>query len=452
MRSVLGRPSYKVYSTVVQTLEGAIIGHYQIQQRLARGGMSEIYLARDIWTGKIVAIKLVHKSIHNHCERLQREIKALKALTHNNILPVLGYGMQGSWCYMAIPYIAYGTLAKRLTQGPLTEEEAGNVLRQLASALQFTHDQGMLHRDIKPSNVLLDDKQHVYLIDFGLAQLRREKSYLIQANQLFGTPDYMAPELTEGPATISSDIYALGVLLYQMLTGHAPFKAEHPMATLWKHREELPAPPSSHNPAITPAVDRVVLRALEKKPQDRFQTVNELAQAYQRASGSAETLPVAVRSTQSVQFSPISRISTYAGQNTQRMAVGLVAATLLSMVALFLGFSFSSLQAHSHYLTSSKAHVMYKTVITIPTHPSVPTLPPPTPIPTPPPAPIMVSEASHAVYQSPLLISQQAPLNQVQNSDSSKQKNSASHKNIDDNGDSRNCNSDGDSSDNSGDN
>src|ERR1700730_5296613 len=139
----------------MQQLEDVHIDHYHIQGHLARGGMSEIYLARDTQTGQMVAIKLVHTSKKDYCERFHREVKAIAALKHKHILPALDYGEYAPWYYMATPYIETGTLNDRLARGPLQLAEAGEILASLVSALQFAHDHNIIHRDIKPSNVLL---------------------------------------------------------------------------------------------------------------------------------------------------------------------------------------------------------------------------------------------------------------------------------------------------------
>jgi serine/threonine protein kinase len=261
--------------------EESTLDRYAIQRRLARGGMSNIYLAHDEQQ-HTVAIKVVNSGNTDFVERFRHEVAALKALQHKHILPVLDHGEHGSWHYCVMPYIKNGTLRERIARGPLTQVEAGKILAQLASALQFAHDHGILHRDIKPSNILLKDEengQHVYLADFGLAKGVEEASDLT----LIGTPEYMAPELADGPALTRSDIYALGIVLYQMLTGSVPFKASTPMAVYCKHIQERPLPPSLLNPAISMQVEQVVLRALEKNPQDRFKTVQEMADAYAQA-------------------------------------------------------------------------------------------------------------------------------------------------------------------------
>ena len=266
----------------MQELDVSTLKHYTIQSRLARGGMSTIYLARDEQQ-RAVAIKVVSSGNDEYAARFQHEVASLQVLGHEHILPVIDHGEHESWLYCVMPYIEGGTLRERLAKGPLSQQEAGNILAQVASAVQFAHDHGILHRDIKPSNILLKDKQHVYLADFGLAKGVEGGSDLTLTGCLIGTPEYMAPELAERPATTSSDIYALGVVLYQMLTGSLPFKASTPVAVYYKHIQEQPLPPSRLNPAIAPEVEQVVLRALEKNPQDRFKSVQEMAEAYARA-------------------------------------------------------------------------------------------------------------------------------------------------------------------------
>ena len=261
-------------------LTGTSLGHYQLLDRLGHGGMSEVYLAYDEAHQRNVAIKVVVSTHADYIERFRREAYAVSMLQHAHILPAYDYGEQGPWHYMVMPLIERGTLRDRLLEGPLSLEEAGAILEQIANALQFAHDQGIVHRDIKPSNILLRDEHYIYLADFGLAKSLEGGSTITQSGNLLGTPEYMAPELTEGPATTSSDLYALGILLYEMVTGQVPFSGETPIAVYWKQIRDQPVPPSQVNPAIPPAIERVILRALEKDPQYRYQTANELAQAY----------------------------------------------------------------------------------------------------------------------------------------------------------------------------
>jgi len=339
-------------------LQEPIAGRYQLQQRLRRGGMSLVYLGYDELMHSDVAIKLVSSDVADSIQRLHREVQAMTKLSHDHILPILDYGEHDSYHYLVMPYMKRGTLRERIAKGRLTKEEAGNIFAQVASALQFAHDQGIIHRDIKPSNILIDDtnEQHVYLADFGLAKELEEGSDLTQTGYLIGTPEFMAPELADRPESVSSDIYALGVLLYQMLTGRTPFTGSTPISVYWKHLRELPAPPSHLNSAISHAVEQVILCALNKDPQHRFPSAKAMAQAYEKALEASEqtgtsllaqnvapavvtlykvdssTLPDAVRQT-------VPRRKSIR-RNIQKAIVALAAVVLLA-IPLSLGFLFA---------------------------------------------------------------------------------------------------------------
>jgi eukaryotic-like serine/threonine-protein kinase len=264
-------------------LEGTTLDHYKIQRRLGHGGMADVYLAYDSATDQDVAIKVLSGSQTTYLERFRREAEAIDKLQHKHILPAYDYGDQEPWHYLVMPYIAYGTLRELLEKGPLPLPDAANLLDQVADALQFAHDHGIIHRDIKPSNILLRDNNYIFLADFGLAKAVEGTNELTQTGVLLGTPEYMAPDLANGPATTSSDIYALGILLYQMVTGRVPFSADTPVAVYWKQLREQPLPPSQINPRLSYAIDRVILRALDKNPLHRYQSARELAEAF-RAS------------------------------------------------------------------------------------------------------------------------------------------------------------------------
>lgn len=278
-----------------------MLGHYRLLSRLGRGGMSEVYLAYDYRMKRQVAIKVVSASYNDYLERFHREAEAILTLQHPHILPAFDYGEEGPWHYLVMLHAKNGTLSKRLAslttqvpasgnsvtrrfrRGRLSLTEAGIVLEQVASALQYAHDSGVIHRDIKPSNILMRDNRYVYLADFGLVKSIEDASGLTQTGSLLGTPEYMAPELAEGSANTYSDIYSLGILLYQMVTGRVPFSGETPVATYWKHLREMPVPPSYYNRAIPRSIELVILRTLEKDPRRRFQTPQALAAAYQQA-------------------------------------------------------------------------------------------------------------------------------------------------------------------------
>ncbi|HET8911372.1 MAG TPA: serine/threonine-protein kinase [Ktedonobacteraceae bacterium] len=265
-------------------LDTNMLGHYRLICLLGEGGMAEVYLGYDDHLHREVAIKVVHQSKDEHVRRFQREAEILGPLAHEHILQVFAYGEQGPWRYLVMPYVAGGTLLDRLnSKGYFSLKGAGVLLAQLAEALQWAHDRGVLHRDIKPSNILLRDEAFAYLADFGIAKALEHESQLTQTGVVPGTPDYMAPELLETTASSLSEVYALGVVLYQMLTNHLPFEGNTPAVTLMKHLQGAPLRPSLFNPEISPAIEQVILHALDKDPQQRFQTTQALASAYQQA-------------------------------------------------------------------------------------------------------------------------------------------------------------------------
>ncbi len=317
--------------------------------------MAEIYLAEDIRTGQTVAVKAVRSNNADYCERFRREARVIATLKHDHILPALDYGEYDDWCYMVTPYIEHGTLGMLLARnGPLSLTNAGEILGQLADALEFAHEHGVVHRDIKPSNVLMRDNHYAYLADFGLVKGMGAAHSLTQSGFLIGTPEYMAPELVEWPATTASDTYALGILLYQMLTGRVPFRGTSPVSIVWKHLKQLPEPPSKFNPNISYSVERAILGALEKDPRKRIQKPRELHQAYLRALGLAEqpTKPVVVSPSapavkvEIIPVAPILSLRLYWQSLTSRrelLAVVLIATVLLAILLLALALLAASL-------------------------------------------------------------------------------------------------------------
>lgn len=269
-------------------LEGTTFGTYHLQELLGRGGMAEVYLAYDEAMDRMVAVKVMSGNGTTSLERFRREAEAIDKLQHEHILSIYDYDDQDPWHYLVMLYAPGGTLRDRLLDGPLAPEEAATMLDQIASALQHAHERGVIHRDIKPSNILLRDEHYCYLGDFGLAKVLSDNAEsrvgkITQTGILMGTPEYMAPDLADGPATPSSDIYALGILLYQMITGYLPFNGETPIIVYWKQLNEAPEVPSAFNPELSLAIDRVLLRALEKDPRKRFQSAQALADAYRQA-------------------------------------------------------------------------------------------------------------------------------------------------------------------------
>jgi serine/threonine protein kinase len=331
--------------------------------------MSEVYLAFDQSAQRTVAIKVVNRYRDDHMQRIQNEAKVLGMLSHPHILPALDYGEEGPWCYFVMPYAEKGSLRERLVNGPLTQEEAGTILEQVASALQYLHSHGILHRDIKPANILFAHKQHVYLTDFGLAGKIDEGNDLTPAGCIIGTPEYMAPEMAEEPTSISSDIYSLGIVLYQMLTGRVPFKARTPLAVCWKHIQEQPACPSLLNPTISWPIEQVILCALEKDPRRRFPTVQAMVHAYNQATSQFnQTLRIAappirllkVRTQPGRSLRRCMPILPSMPHRTMHLAGSILIAALLFLVLpLSLGFFLSGNGLQTQALTVSSASIVF---------------------------------------------------------------------------------------------
>ncbi len=262
-------------------IEGLTLGRYELRRRIAQGGMAEVYLAYDRRVRRQVAIKVLYGRDEAFVRRFEREALAVGALTHSHILPLYDFGEQSPWYYLVMPYIEGGTLRDYLNQhSPLTLAEAASILEQIASALHYAHEQGVVHRDVKPSNILLRQDGYAYLVDFGLAKAFSGAVSLTGDGAMVGTPEYMAPEQSNGESDYRSDIYSLGVILYHMLTGRVPFTAESPVAISLKHIQFAPPPPSKFNRNITPAIEAVILKAMEKDPNARYQQAQEFSHDY----------------------------------------------------------------------------------------------------------------------------------------------------------------------------
>ncbi len=264
--------------------EGSTLGRYELRHRIAQGGMSEVYLGYDRRVKRRVAIKVLYSTDEPFVRHFEREALAIGTLAHNHILPLYDFGEQRPWYYLVMPYIDGGTLRDYLLKrNILTIEEAGNFLDQIAAALQHAHDCGVVHRDVKPSNILLRADGYAYLADFGLAKAKLEVDCLNYSGTMVGTPEYMAPELSNGANDHRSDIYSLGIILYQMLTGRLPFMADSPVAVTLKHLQIQPTSPIQINNTIPTSIEAVMLKALAKDPGDRYQQARIFAADYKKA-------------------------------------------------------------------------------------------------------------------------------------------------------------------------
>ena len=265
-------------------IEGLTLGRYELRRRVAQGGMAEVYLGYDRRVRRQVAVKVLYGRDESFVRRFEREALAVGTLSHDHILPLYDFGEQRPWYYLVMPYVEGGTLREYLMKrNRLSLEEAASFLDQIASALQYAHDHGVVHRDVKPSNILLRRDGYAYLVDFGLAKAMMGAESLTNSGAMIGTPEYMAPEQSNGLNDYRSDIYSLGVILYQMLTGRVPFTAESPVAISLKHIQTQPISPRELNTEIPQSIEEVILKAMSKDPNERYQEAQALSVAYWKA-------------------------------------------------------------------------------------------------------------------------------------------------------------------------
>ncbi|HEX9921793.1 MAG TPA: serine/threonine-protein kinase, partial [Anaerolineae bacterium] len=272
----------------MQGLVGQTLGQYTIMEQIGEGGMASVFKAYQPGLDREVALKVLPPQFAkkgDFTERFAREAKAIGNLHHPNILPVYDSGQDKGFSYLAMRYIAGArTLGDEMKQ-PLKVGRIIELITQIATALDHAHQAGVIHRDIKPSNVLIDG-EWALLSDFGLAKMVEASVDLTGAGVGMGTPAYMSPEQGRGQKVDRrTDIYALGIILFEMLTGQVPHKAETPIATVMKRLSEPLPLPRSLNPDIPEAVERVLLKALAVDPELRFERAGALAAALKEAYG-----------------------------------------------------------------------------------------------------------------------------------------------------------------------
>ncbi len=279
-------------------LIGKTLGSYRILEQVGAGGMATIYKAYQPGMDRYVAIKVLPHYLANDqqfAKRFRREAQAIAKLEHPHILPVFDYGEHEGVTYIAMRYIEAGTLKEIMAQGQMSLDEISRIVGQVSVALDYAHRMGVVHRDVKPSNILIDAQGNTYLTDFGLARIMESSQQFTASGVSVGTPAYMSPEQGKGiKVDHRSDIYSLGVMLYEMVTGQVPYAAETPLAVLLKHITDPLPLPRTVKPDVPEAIELVILRALAKEPGDRFQSASELAQG----------LATAVRRTTDYQTSP----------------------------------------------------------------------------------------------------------------------------------------------------
>ena len=281
-------------------LGGHTLGQYQLMARLGRGGMATVYKAYQPSLDRYVAVKVLSTFLAQDPDfvaRFQREAQAIAKLNHPNILPVYDYGQKGDLIYIVMRYAEGGTLQDTLAHQLLDLDTIVEIIAQMGGALDYAHQQGIVHRDVKPSNVLMADGNWALLGDFGLATMIGASTRITKTGAGMGTPDYIAPEQARGTGVDGrSDIYSLGIILFEMLTGRMPFEGDTSLVVLFKHLTDLPPPPREINPDIPEVVERVVLKALAKDPADRFQRAGQMVTALQKAvfGGPVETAVISL--------------------------------------------------------------------------------------------------------------------------------------------------------------
>lgn len=282
-----------------QALVGQRIDDFVVVEPVGRGGMATVYRAHQVSMNRDVALKVIrlHDSIDindDFRKRFAQEAEVIAKMEHIHILPVYSYGLTNDIAYLAMRLLRGGSLADIITkQGHLPLNQAVSLFNQFAQGLAHAHSKGVIHRDLKLSNILLDDDGHAYLTDFGLAKLMTGDADVTATGNIVGTPAYMSPEQLRGEALdYRSDVYSLGIILYQMLTGRLPFTGGQDsdvIALIYQQLEKAPERPSQINPEIPVAVEEVVLRAMAKNRDDRYASVGDMARALTAAVGEAVT-------------------------------------------------------------------------------------------------------------------------------------------------------------------
>ena len=279
----------------MSNLIGQYLGRYHILEQLGEGGMAVVCKAYDTRLERNVAVKVIlpqKQHTEKFIKRFEREAKALASLSHPNIVKVIDYGEYESLPYLVMEYLPGGTLKQKLTGKPMNWQNAIQILLPIARALAYAHGHKIIHRDVKPSNILITDSDEPMLSDFGIAKIieAEESLDLTGTGVGVGTPEYMSPEQAQGKhVDARSDVYSLGMVFYEMVTGRKPYQADTPMAVVWKLASEPLPRPRSFVPGLPDPVDQILLKALAKHPEDRYQNIDKFAMALESLASGASS-------------------------------------------------------------------------------------------------------------------------------------------------------------------
>lgn len=292
-------------------MEGKVINNrYKIIEKIGSGGMADVWKAEDTLLKRVVALKILHKQFvedENFLERFRREAQAAAKLTHPNIVSIFDVGEDDGTQYIVMEY-APGTNLKQIIQkdAPLPPEKAVHIASQICNAMAFAHQHEIIHRDIKPHNVIITPEEAIKVTDFGIARAG-SSSTMTRTGTIIGTAHYISPEQAQGGMIGSTtDIYSLGVVLYEMLTGELPFRGENPVAVALKHIHETPMPPRSVYSAVPESLEAIIIKAMAKNPADRYQSAMEMQADLKRFQ---EGLPIKVVATPPPKISKEEEIS-----------------------------------------------------------------------------------------------------------------------------------------------
>ncbi|HKH16276.1 MAG TPA: PASTA domain-containing protein [Solirubrobacteraceae bacterium] len=307
-------------------------GRYRIIRRLGSGGMADVYCAEDTQLGREVALKVLYRRYaedSEFVERFRREASAAAGLQHPNVVQVFDRGEWDGTYYIAMEFL-HGRNLKQVVRehGALEPALAADLVAQILKAARFAHRRGVVHRDIKPHNVIVDDEGRAKVTDFGIA--RAGASEMTETGAIMGTAQYLSPEQAQGhPVDARADLYSIGIVLYELLAGAPPFDADSPVTIALKQISEEPVPPGQVNPAVPPALDAVVMRALRKQPGERFQDADAFIAALESAMAGRYVETVAAAD------DPVEALEEEDRRNRRRIA--LIALVLLALAALAVG-------------------------------------------------------------------------------------------------------------------